>query len=115
MKKLQYSIIFGMLRPEINEQISLGLVIIDGDEVTVRYSEEKLKAMRGLFSDVKCDYVGKVIRSMARNKTITSPSQIDYLTRYSNNLIGFSKLQTIDLAPTKNSKDWLYKHYVYGG
>ena len=115
MNKLRYSIIYGMLRPEINEQISLGLIIFDGETVTVRYSEEKLKAMRGLFSDVKCDYIGKVVRSMARKKTITSPEEVSYLNRYSNNLIGFSELQTVDLAPTKSSKDWLYRQYVYAG
>ena len=109
---MRYSIIFGVLRPEISERISLGVVIFDGNEVNIRYSEKKLKALHGLFSKAEYVFLGRVIRSMARNKTIQTVEDISYLSRYSNNLISVSKLQTIDLEPSKSSKDWIFRNYV---
>ena len=115
MNKLKYSIIFGVLRPEISERISLGLIILDGEEVSIRYSLKKLHALRGLYSKAEYDFVEKVLRSMSKDKTIRTAEDISYLSRYSNNLISLSQLQAIDLAPTKASKEWLYRNYVYAG
>ncbi|MBO7140205.1 MAG: hypothetical protein J6W19_06525 [Prevotella sp.] len=115
MNKLRYSIIFGVLRPEISERISLGLIIIDGKEVNIRYSVKKLHALRGLFSKAEYEFVEKVLRTMSREKTIRTVEDISYLSRYSNNLLSLSQLQVIDLAPTKASKDWLFRNYVYAG
>ena len=112
MSKLRYSIIFGVLRPEISERISLGVVIFDGNQVNIRYSEKKLKALHGLFTNAEYVVLGKVLRSMARNKIIQTVEDISYLSRYSNNLISVSKLQTIDLEPSKSSKEWLFRNYV---
>ena len=46
---MRYSIIYAVIRPEISERISVGLIIVDGDKVDVRYSQQKLDALRGLF------------------------------------------------------------------
>ena len=35
---MRYSIIYAVIRPEISERISVGLIIVDGDKVDVRYS-----------------------------------------------------------------------------
>ena len=47
---MKYSIIYAVIRPEISERVSLGLIFVDGDKVDVRYSQQKLEAVRGLFS-----------------------------------------------------------------
>ncbi|MCR5574710.1 MAG: hypothetical protein K6F78_07820 [Bacteroidaceae bacterium] len=52
---------------------------------------------------------------MKRNKWVNTVEDVNYLTRYSNNLLAFSPLQSIDVAPTKQSKDWLFRNYVYDG
>ena len=65
---MRYSIIYAVIRPEISERISVGLIIVDGDKVDVRYS---------------------------------------------NNLIAVSPLQTIDIEPTEQSKNRLFRNYVF--
>jgi hypothetical protein len=40
---------------------------------------------------------------------------IDYLTRYSNNMISLSPLQSIDVIPSEQNKVKLYRNYVYAG
>ena len=49
------------------------------------------------------------------NKAEYTADTIDYLTRYSNNMISMSPLQSIDIMPTEQNKDKLYRNYVYAG
>jgi hypothetical protein len=57
----------------------------------------------------------RVVSQMKRNKRVNTVEDVNYLTRYSNNLLAFSPLQSIDVAPTEQSKDWLFRNYVYDG
>ena len=113
MGNLRYSIIYAVIRPEISEQISVGLIIVDGEQVDVRYSRQKLNALQGLFPEKEYKFVSRVVSQMKRNGRVNTVEDINYLTRYSNNLISFSPLQSIDVAPTDQSKDWLFRNYVY--
>jgi len=111
---MKYSIIYGVIRPEIAEQLSVGIIIVDGDEISVRYSTKKMNVMKALYTESEYKFLGRVLRSLSKNGSIQSTDVINYLTRYSNNLIAVSKLQTINLEPTKKNKEWLYKNYVQG-
>ena len=115
MNYFKYSIIYAVIRPEISERLSVGLIIVDGDNVDVLYSREKLKALKLLFSEKECKFISRVVSSMKKDQTVNSTEAINYLTRYSNNLIAVSPLHQIDVAPTKLNKDRLYKNYVYSG
>lgn len=115
MNYLKYSIIYAVIRPEISERLSVGLIVVDGDNVDVFYSREKLNALKALFSEKEYKFISRVVSSMKKNQTVNSTEAIDYLTRYSNNLIAVSPLQKIDIAPTKPNKERLYKNYVYSG
>ena len=112
MDKLQYSIIYAVIRQDISERISIGMIILDGSDITVRYSDNKLKALKYLFPKSKYDFINRAVRGLPHNNTITSKKDIDYLSRYSNNLITFSPLQTIKLEPTEANKKWLFDNYV---
>lgn len=113
MSNLRFSIIYAVIRPEISEQVSVGLIIVDGEQVDVRYSRQKLNALRGLFPEKEYCFVARVVSQMKRNKRVNTVEDVNYLTRYSNNLISFSPLQSIDVSPTEQSKDWLFRNYVY--
>lgn len=113
MGNLRYSIIYAVIRPEISEQVSVGLIIVDGEQVDVRYSRQKLNALQGLFPEKEYKFVSRVVSQMKRNGKVNTVEDINYLTRYSNNLISFSPLQSIDVDPTDQSKDWLFRNYVY--
>jgi hypothetical protein len=115
MNKLRYSIIYAVIRPDISEQISIGLIFVDGSKVDIRYSNEKLRALHGLFSAKDSNFISRVVRSMSLKQSEYTVDTIDYLTRYSNNMISLSPLQSIDIKPTKQNKDKLYRSYVYAG
>jgi len=113
LDNMKYSIIYAVIRPEISERISLGLIFVDGDKVDVRYSQQKLEAIRGLFSPKEYEFLSQVVRSMPTDGSISTVDSINYLTRYSNNLIAVSPLQSIDIAATEQSKDSLFRNYIY--
>lgn len=109
----KYSIIYAVLRPEISEQISVGLITIVSGKVDIRISTQKLKALRNLFSEKEYRFVSSVVSQLKRNNKINSVEAINYLTRYSNNMIAFSPLQNIEIEPTEQSRNRLYRNYVY--
>jgi len=113
MNSLRYSIIYAVIRPEISEQLSIGLIIIDKQGIEVRYSQKKLSLLQGIFSEKEYRFISKVINSLQRNQSVNSVEAVNYLTRYSNNLIAVSPLQTIDIEPSEQSKNWLFRNYVY--
>lgn len=113
MNNLKYSIIYAVIRSEISEQLSVGLIIVDGDTLEVRYSQKKLNALKALYSEKEYRFVSRVITSLKRNQSINSVEAVNYLTRYSNNLIAVSPLQNIDVTSTEQNKEWLFKNYVY--
>ncbi len=115
MNKLRYSIIYAVIRPEISEQISVGLIFIEGDKVDMRYSSEKLKALQGLFPETSYTFISHVVRSMKLNLSQYNVETIGYLTRYSNNMISLSPLQSIDVMPSEQNKVKLYRSFVYAG
>ena len=89
--------------------------LADGDKVKVRYSIEKLNALQGLYTKSEYDFVHRVMKSISSDNVIQSTDAINYLSRYSNNLIAVSSLQDIDLDSSQESQDWLYRNYVYAG
>jgi hypothetical protein len=113
MGNMRFSIIFAVIRPEISEKVSVGLIIADGEQLDVRYSRRKLNALQWLFSEKEYRFISKVVSQMRRNKRVKTVVDVDYLARYSNNLIAFSPLQSIELTPTEQNKDRLFKNYVY--
>lgn len=110
---MKYSIIYAVIRPEISEKLSVGLIIVDGDNVNIRYSQKKLDVLKNLFSEKEHRFVSRVIGSLRKNRSISSADAVNYLSRYSNNLISVSPLQSIDITPSEQNKEWLYKNYVY--
>lgn len=112
MDKFQYSIIYAVLRQDTSERISVGMVIMDGSEIKIIYSDNKLNAIKYLFPSTKYEFISRAVRGLPQNDYIKSKKDVDYLSRYSNNLITFSPPQTINLEPTEANKKWLFKNYV---
>ena len=85
------------------------------NKVELRYSSEKLKALQGLFPEKSYTFISQVVRSMKLKQSQYTAETIDYLTRYSNNMISLSPLQSIDVIPSEQNKGKLYRNYVYAG
>lgn len=108
---LQYSIIYADIRPEIKERLSLGVLWIDQDKVKMLYSRKKLGILKQLYKPKEYKAISSIVRRDLRQ--IESVETLKYLTRYSNNLISFSPIQSIDKTQTAINGEWLYKNYVY--
>ena len=86
MKTLEYSIIYAMIRPEIQERVSIGIVFCHEGIIEVRYSTAKLKAVKDLVPEIDYTYLRRTLHSLSTKHTIDSVADIDYLNRYSNNI-----------------------------
>lgn len=110
--KIKYSIVYAVIRPEIAEQISVGMLNISGNDISFKYSRNKLKLLKSIYSQKEYAFYSKVIRSM-KSKTIESVNDVFYLIRYSNNMLAMSDVKEVDMPPTNDSLRKLYELYVY--
>ena len=108
--KIRYSIIYAVIRPEITERLSVGIITVDGDKLSVQYSRKKLNVLKQLYTPKEYEAISRIIRNDLQN--IDSVDALLYLTRYSNNLIAFSPIQDIDTSNTGINQKWLYNNYV---
>ncbi len=111
--QFQYSIVYGLLNIETTERLSLGIIYVDKTNILFKYSHRKLNALKPLLHHDNYKALSEIVTSMGKNNSLKSPERINYLSRYSNNLIQFSPLTTIDLEPTPKNYKWLYETYVY--
>ena len=108
---LQYSIIYADIRPEIKERLSLSIVTIEQNKVKVYYSQKKLGIVKLLYTPKEYKAISSIVRKELRE--LASVETLKYLTRYSNNLISFSPIQSIDKSQANINGEWLYRNYVY--
>lgn len=108
---LQYSIIYADIRPEIQERLSLGVLTIEQNKVKVYYSQKKLGIVKLLYTPKEYKVLSSIVRKELRE--LASVETLKYLTRYSNNLISFSPIQSIDKSQANINGEWLYRNYVY--
>jgi len=112
MSNLKYSIVYAVIRPEINEQLSVGIILMDDTKTVFRYSENKMEALKSLYSEKEYNFFVELIKGMADDKSIATEQGINYLNRYSNNLLAISKLERIDLPLNDNSSEWMFTQYI---
>jgi len=132
--KTFYSILSINIRPEINERLSIGLLMICGEKVLFRHSASKLSVIQKLISkDVykaTQNYLKLVETSVTSNEAISSNKNefrfkieskydrlfseqyIEYLSRYNNNLISFSKPNFVDLEANEQIFRLLFNKFI---
>ncbi|MGN6603348.1 MAG: hypothetical protein ACTHK8_12925 [Ginsengibacter sp.] len=130
----QYSILSVVIRPEIQEKISAGLLLFDESEIYFSYSRNKINACKSLLPASSFKMVKDVLESIEnkidsdnakysekrgfkifQNKIFDntfSASYVSYLSRYSNNLIGFTSPKEIYLALNRQNFEKLFTTYV---
>ena len=112
MCNLRYSIILVLIRSEISEQISLGIIYVDGEDISVCFSEEKLLMMKPFVCMPEYEVVETAFHAISTDYPIRSVNEISYLLWYSNNLLGFSEQKDIKLDATEKNKGWLFNNYI---
>ena len=114
MNILEYSIVYAMIRPEINERVSVGIIFNQDGKIDVKYSTVKLNAVKSLVPAVDYNYLRRTLISMATKNTVLSVANIEYLNRYSNNILAVSEIRKVRIVSPRLSQGKLYRMYVYG-
>lgn len=112
-----FCIISAYVRTEINEKISIGLLLIGKDDVYVNFSDYKTKLLKELLSKDKYTFLKSTISQIKRESKIINSKNDDYLSLfdfdkkgntffdtsylkylniYSNTLLHFSDIKIID-------------------
>ncbi|HEY5509949.1 MAG TPA: hypothetical protein VIK10_02870 [Prolixibacteraceae bacterium] len=125
-----FSILSASIRPEIQEQVAIGLMLVGQDNVNFRFSKNKIAVVKELMSQPAIKYLKDTLKQISStvfqenekfkglyggsdgfNKSF-SLSYLEYLSRYSNNLLIFSKPKTIELQSSDDLFELLFKKYV---
>lgn len=129
-----YSILSFLVRPEIQEKVSVGLLMFDEQKVFFAYSPKKLKAAKHLLSAPSLQLLTKILHNIENkingseaiystrygfkvfhncsiDRTFTH-SYIDYMSRYSNNLLEYSKPKEVLLSLKEENFNILFRKYV---
>lgn len=125
-----FSILSASIRPEIQEQVAIGLMLVGSDNVIFRFSKNKIAVVKELMSQQAVKYLKDTLKQISSNafnenekfKGLYADSEIlnksfslsylEYLNRYSNNLLIFSKPKTIELQSSDTLFESLFKKYV---
>lgn len=130
----QYSILSVLIRPEIQEKISIGLLLFDLNEVYFSFSKNKLQVSKELLSNPSYKILKEILENIEKkvesdnlkqfdkkrfkiykNKFVDSTfstSYISYLSKYSNNVISFTNPKEIYLEINNQNFTSLFKKYV---
>ncbi len=129
-----YTILSVAIRPEIDEKLSVGLILINSKQVSFFVSESKLMVVKRLvspnfFKGVR-DSIKSIENSFKINHNKLSNLQhvlelsiedksdifnyeyIDYLSNYNNNVITFSKPVIIDITYSKELFQKLFQKFI---
>lgn len=125
-----FSILSASIRPEIQEQVAIGLMLVGSDHVHFRFSKNKLAVVKELISGQALKYLKDTLKQIsmasdqenekfkglfAGSETINksfSLGYLEYLSRYSSNLLSFSPPKTIELPSNEGLFETLFKKYI---
>lgn len=125
-----FSILSVSIRPDIQEQVTIGLLLVGNDSVHFRFSKNKLSIVRELLSQQANKYLKDTLRQISAaslneneklkgiysgQETITksySIGYLEYLSKYSNNLVTFSSPKVIELESSNTLYETLFKKYI---
>lgn len=129
-----FSILYVPIRPDIQEKLSVGFLLSDGETVLFDYSKTKLELVKRLFNDNSYKFLKESIytieRSVDKIKSkfgvtgnafkdedkidmgLFSAKHLEYLSRYNNNMLTFSAPKNIDVIPSIEIFQFLFKKYV---
>ena len=117
----KYSILSVLIRPEIQEKISIGIILIDENTIHFNYSKNKLSIAKSLLSKSAFSSLKDILYSISSlsknleisdNKSPFSSSYLEYLSRYNNNILAYSQLKEIELSASDVNFQKLFDKYI---
>ena len=128
--RTHYSIISASIRPEIGERLAIGLLLLGKEEIFFQFSKDKINILKGLIKDDAYKFFKESLKQITNvvdtennkksmlftesgfiNSTF-SKGYLEYLSRYSNNLLNFTTPRIIDLPATKELFISLFRKYI---
>lgn len=126
--KTIYSILYVTINATLNERISVGVLMTNGIEHYLKYSSEKLLAIKNILEDERYNIVKTYLKSiekeigfeetqffnMSNIKTNwVNEGYLSYLSQYSNNIIQFSSPKNIDVELNLLNFRRVFEKYVF--
>jgi hypothetical protein len=130
--KTYYSIVYTSIRPAIQEQVSVGLLLVNDKKVDFNFSSGKLNFLKNLMpadtvkfiksylSGIKdkinncpnTDEPDNLFPNASGNLNCFSERYLSNIATYNNNLIVFSEPKSIDLDITDDNFKELFKKFI---
>lgn len=127
-----YSILSVQIRPEINENISIGFLLFNENEVFFNYSKKKLNIAKSLLSSRSFKLLSDAIKNIEQSsfkqsiiqnidivkeidsisRKVISVDYLTYLSRYNTNLLTISPPKKIDIQTSYETFSILFKKFV---
>ncbi len=130
--KTLFSILYVVIGATLNERVSIGLIMFNGERHFFKYSAPKLQAIKGLIANESITILKtyfKILEKEINNNSDTvdelfdvdvslkanwiNSSYMSYLSKYSNNLIQFSEAKTIDIPLNTSNFKRVFEKYVF--
>ncbi len=123
-----YSILYITLNTTLNERVSIGVLLSNGENNIFKHSSEKLLAVKGLMEPERYNLIKSYLKSLENNINVNevnlfggtffkrewiTEKYISYLSKYSNNLIQFSEPKYIDIEFSFDNFKRVFEKYVY--
>lgn len=129
--KTFFSILSAPIRPESGEQISLGLILSDGNKSLFNFSVTKLAVIKSLTEDSSYHFIKRYLKAIEnvinkvdtddptliprihdqKNIVVNEP-YIEYLSIYNRNVLSFSKPAKIDVEVTPEKFNQLFEKFI---
>jgi hypothetical protein len=131
-----YNILYCPIRPVVDERLSIALLVRAQNKVFFKYSHDKLKVIKELLPESAFNLLKSSLKNIDayfnernRNENSTqilldglekhpenflNPEYFEYLNKYSNNLLHFSRPKSLDLIVTDELFETLYNKLIFG-
>ncbi|WP_316844814.1 hypothetical protein [Pedobacter psychrodurus] len=130
--KTLFSILYIPINDTLDEKVSIGLIMFDGERCFFKFASNKLQAVKGLLVNERYHIIKIYLKTLEKeiNTTVyntdarlsfdltTKPnwvneSYIGYLSKYSNNLVQFSETKTIDIELSGETFKRVFEKYIF--
>jgi len=118
-----YSILTVPIRPASQEQLNIGLLLFDEQNLLFKFSTKKLEFIKKLLPDNSFNLLKSYVFGLADQLSSKSDVSmkdkfiktefVSYLSNYSNNLITFSRPTSIELEVTDQNFRSLFEKFIF--
>ncbi|WP_442787272.1 hypothetical protein [Flavobacterium suncheonense] len=127
-----FSILYIPISATLDERVSIGLIMSNGENHLFKYSHKKLQAIKGLLDNESYLILKTYLKSLEKEINITEENEnklfsidiaskakwvnhsyISYLSKYSNNLLQFSEPKFIDVLLSKEVYRRVFEKYIF--